>query len=89
MYKNVTKFLFQLIDSFPKNNLFDQHERLESETVLTNMKLNNLILCSFMGEFPECPNCVKDRLSVPLRFEGDSLVCPLCESVYGKTLPKK
>ena len=35
-----------------------------------------------MGECPECPNCVKDHLGVPLSYEGDSLVCPLCESVY-------
>ncbi len=46
------------------------------------MGLNSLIFSSFMGEYPECPNCVKDLLGVPLRYEGDSLVCPLCESVY-------
>jgi len=28
-----------------------------------------------------CPNCVKKRLNVPLRMEGDSKICPLCESI--------
>jgi len=30
----------------------------------------------------ECPNCIKDRIIVPLKLEGKSLVCPVCESVY-------
>ncbi len=35
-----------------------------------------------MKGFTECPNCIKDRLCVPLRTEGDSRVCPLCESIF-------
>ena len=35
-----------------------------------------------MSGFTECPNCVKKRLSVPLRMEGDSRVCPLCEAIF-------
>ena len=35
-----------------------------------------------MQGFIECPNCVRDRLTVPLRTEGDSRVCPLCESIF-------
>ena len=35
-----------------------------------------------MGDYPECPNCQKDSLVISLKFEGGSLVCPLCESVY-------
>ena len=35
-----------------------------------------------MGGFPECPNCIKDKVIIPLSEDGDSMVCPLCESVY-------
>jgi len=35
-----------------------------------------------MSEYTECPNCVKDKMIVPLRAEGDSRICPLCETVY-------
>ncbi len=35
-----------------------------------------------MSGFTECPNCVMDRVIVPLTKEGRSKVCPLCESVY-------
>jgi hypothetical protein len=35
-----------------------------------------------MRGFNECPNCVKDRVVVPLRADGDSWVCPLCDSIY-------
>ena len=36
-----------------------------------------------MGEFTKCPNCIKQLVGVPLRPNGDSRVCPFCESVYG------
>jgi hypothetical protein len=42
-----------------------------------------------MSEFTECPNCVKDKVIVPLKEDGYSMVCPLCESVYWQILPKK
>lgn len=34
-----------------------------------------------MSGFTECPNCVQDRIIVPLRPYGNSMVCPLCEFV--------
>jgi len=42
-----------------------------------------------MSRYTECPNCLKDKMIVPLSEDvvplsedGDSMVCPLCESVY-------
>jgi hypothetical protein len=35
-----------------------------------------------MGGFTKCPNCIKQLVEVPLKLEGDLLVCPFCESVY-------
>ena len=35
-----------------------------------------------MRGYTECPNCIKDKMIVPLRADGDSMVCPLCESIY-------
>jgi len=32
-----------------------------------------------MGVITECPNCSKEGLTVPLKKEGDSMVCSLCE----------
>ncbi len=27
----------------------------------------------------KCPNCVKDGLTVPLKEDGDTMICSLCE----------
>ena len=35
-----------------------------------------------MSLLEECPNCIKHKIGVPLREEGDSMVCPVCESIY-------
>ncbi len=35
-----------------------------------------------MSGFTECKKCLQDRIIVPLREDGDSMVCSLCESVY-------
>jgi len=35
-----------------------------------------------MSGYTKCPNCSKDGLTVPLKVEGDSMICPFCESVY-------
>ena len=35
-----------------------------------------------MSGYTECPNCVKEQLIVPLRAKGNSMVCPLCASMY-------
>jgi len=35
-----------------------------------------------MRGFIECPNCVKDKVIVPLKPWRDSMVCPLCEFEY-------
>lgn len=37
-----------------------------------------------MNQFLECPNCEKYQVGVPLRTEGDSMVCPVCESTFEK-----
>ncbi len=42
-----------------------------------------------MSGFTECPNCVKDKVMIPLRSDGNSMICPLCESVFLKIPPKK
>ena len=39
-----------------------------------------------MSEFTSCPNGVKDSIFVPLRTEGNLMVCPLCESEYSKKI---
>jgi hypothetical protein len=35
-----------------------------------------------MTGFIKCLNCVKQSIEVPLKADGDSMVCSLCESVY-------
>jgi len=45
-----------------------------------------------MSQLHECPNCLKYKIGVTLEERGKSMVCPVCESIYGKTqniLPKK
>ncbi len=42
-----------------------------------------------MSLLHECPKCIKYKIGVTLEEKGDSMVCPVCESVYGKSLPKK
>jgi len=37
-----------------------------------------------MNGFTKCPNCVERLVEVPLREERGLMVCPFCESVYGK-----
>ncbi len=32
-----------------------------------------------MSGITECPNCAKKGLGVPLKKEGDSMVCYLCD----------
>jgi len=32
-----------------------------------------------MGGITECPNCAKEGLVIPLKEDGDSMVCSLCE----------
>ena len=32
-----------------------------------------------MSNYTKCPNCIEDRLDVPLRLDGESMFCPLCE----------
>jgi hypothetical protein len=41
-----------------------------------------------MSQSPECPNCLKYEIGVPLREEGDSLICPVCESIFSKNIFK-
>ena len=35
-----------------------------------------------MNGFTKCPNCVKKSVIIPLRVEGNSMVCSFCESIY-------
>ena len=35
-----------------------------------------------MSLLHECPKCLKFKIGVPLQRQGDSMVCPVCESVY-------
>ena len=35
-----------------------------------------------MSGFTECPNCAKDKIMVPLRPDGDSMVCSLCQLIF-------
>jgi len=28
---------------------------------------------------PKCPNCAREGLEVPLKEDGDSMICSLCE----------
>jgi len=45
-----------------------------------------------MSLLHECPNCMKYKIGVILEEKDDSMVCPVCESIFGKThnfLPKK
>lgn len=35
-----------------------------------------------MSSYIKCPNCVKESLEVPLRQDGEFMICPLCESEY-------
>jgi len=35
-----------------------------------------------MSEFTKCPNCLREKLIVPLRGNSSSMACPLCESVF-------
>ncbi len=37
-----------------------------------------------MTGFTECPNCVQDRIIVPLKPKGHLMICALCESEYQK-----
>lgn len=37
-----------------------------------------------MAGFTECPNCVQDRIIVPLKPKGNLMICALCESEYHK-----
>jgi len=30
-------------------------------------------------DVPKCPNCAEEGLEVPLKEDGDSMVCSLCE----------
>jgi hypothetical protein len=32
-----------------------------------------------MSDYTKCPNCVEDSLDIPLRPDGELMVCPLCE----------
>ena len=32
-----------------------------------------------MNNYTKCPDCMKDSLDIPLRQEGESRICPLCE----------
>jgi len=32
--------------------------------------------------YSKCPNCEKEKVIVSLRRDGDSMICPLSESVY-------
>jgi ribosomal protein S27AE len=40
--------------------------------------LDDSKLMKKMGDFPNCPNCATEGLTVPLSEEGDSMVCSLC-----------
>ena len=42
-----------------------------------------------MNGYTECPNCVMDRIIVPLRAEKNAMVCPLCESIYENYFVRK
>ncbi len=42
-----------------------------------------------MSLLHECPNCLKYKVGIALEVKDDSMVCPVCESIYGKVLPKK
>jgi uncharacterized Zn finger protein (UPF0148 family) len=45
-----------------------------------------------MSLLHECPNCLKYKIGVPLEEKDGYMVCPVCESIHGKTqniLPKK
>ncbi len=40
----------------------------------------------------ECPNCLKYKKGVTLEEKDEGMVCPVCDSIYGKpqkTLPQK
>ncbi len=37
-----------------------------------------------MNGYTECPNCVMDRLIVPLKSRGHFSVCPVCEKTFEK-----
>ena len=39
----------------------------------------------------ECPNCLKYNVGISLEEKDYSMVCPVCESVYGKpqNIPSK
>ena len=32
-----------------------------------------------MSNYTKCPNCIEDRLDIPLRQNGGSFIFPLCE----------
>jgi len=40
-----------------------------------------------MSQPRECPNCLKYNVGINLEEKDDSMVCPVCESVFAK--PKK
>ncbi len=42
-----------------------------------------------MSGYTECPNCVLDRIIVPLKKEGGYRICPLCESIYHSKISNK
>ena len=45
-----------------------------------------------MSLLHECPNCIKYNIGVTLEEKEDSMVCPVYESIYGKSQnihPKK
>lgn len=42
-----------------------------------------------MSGYTECPNCVMDRIIVPLNPEKNSMVCPLCQSKFENFFVRK
>jgi len=42
-----------------------------------------------MSQLHECPNCLKYNVGINLEEKDESMVCPVCELIYGKVLPKK
>jgi len=32
----------------------------------------------------ECPNCLKYKMGIPLEEKDGTMVCPVCDSIYGK-----
>ena len=37
-----------------------------------------------MNEYTECPECVMDRIIVPLEKRGSSMICPMCDWTFQK-----